>query len=766
MQANPHDDQALFHVFTSNIFGVTHTEMQQVLHLHRLRDSPQPIWTFISDLVPAVLPSAHDHRENASFAAEPLVFFEDSASMGNHAASTVAGPLFLASSALTHAVQTLQQTQRKYQATCKVGVALRSLIKITGLEKQLNAPTSLQDEMRATAVASVLRMVADAESGQVSPALLSLKQSTQTIFSHSAMHQPILGAQFVLGVLSDFIIEQGLPLRHEVHHHSTPVTEADDVSAFNIYEGTGIESHDEPTLLTVADVVDGPVVAAITDRVFHARLDNSSQDSIIPLHRDSEVTHVVVTTERRALQHRYDCVVIPWASDSTMPGSMTSQEFAFVHKSFPTWKEGSATTRESHIAQKKWTLMQLLQQSTHGAIFVTPPPASTATSTSNKRSRFLDAIFGIPPTASCDVIVSTPTSAPCNLDQASITLLLSYTRLHEYMWCPHRFYLRRIINLEPPGTPAMLYGRALHAAVAQCTQLLQEFIFAQLDVRAFDGLSPVKRLEALTAAVTVPSLPASRSRMQAGIGSLPSKSHLVVAMQREFDACWKGRQVNSSTREDTIDDIGRYDLVHVPVAQAADLEKEARLAIDRYADAELISLRQQLHGDGSITLPLLVETPFASVLGSTNSLVRGVIDRVDATFDSAGLVSFSIIEYKSSLQWKQAAALENRRRDKLQTSLYQLALPILLDLPSALPVLAQIRSIETNDILEMTASPSVLKTTAVKVDEISRRIRQNAFPAIPSHSRCGMCSFVRSCSHAHGALRSTSEAKVRAQAPT
>lgn len=49
---------------------------------------------------------------------------------------------------------------------------------------------------------------------------------------------------------------------------------------------------------------------------------------------------------------------------------------------------------------------------------------------------------------------------------------LSYSSVCTYRRCPLAYYYSHVLHLSPPPTPLMLYGRALHAAVARALQPL------------------------------------------------------------------------------------------------------------------------------------------------------------------------------------------------------------------------------------------------------------------------------------------------------
>jgi ATP-dependent helicase/DNAse subunit B len=43
---------------------------------------------------------------------------------------------------------------------------------------------------------------------------------------------------------------------------------------------------------------------------------------------------------------------------------------------------------------------------------------------------------------------------------------ISFTQISEYLRCPHRYYLSRVLNLPSEPSPAMIYGRSLHEGIA------------------------------------------------------------------------------------------------------------------------------------------------------------------------------------------------------------------------------------------------------------------------------------------------------------
>ncbi|DBA01916.1 TPA: hypothetical protein N0F65_005105 [Lagenidium giganteum] len=51
---------------------------------------------------------------------------------------------------------------------------------------------------------------------------------------------------------------------------------------------------------------------------------------------------------------------------------------------------------------------------------------------------------------------------------------LSYSQINEFARCPHKYYLSRVLKLEADSNSALMYGRALHEAIAAFARYLQD----------------------------------------------------------------------------------------------------------------------------------------------------------------------------------------------------------------------------------------------------------------------------------------------------
>jgi hypothetical protein len=96
-----------------------------------------------------------------------------------------------------------------------------------------------------------------------------------------------------------------------------------------------------------------------------------------------------------------------------------------------------------------------------------------------RRSRFLDDLFDASVSASLSrppkpVAVASDTpdapvvgavSTPLALPYTGGLLELSFSSLADYQWCPHRFFLRKVVRIPLSPSPAMTYGSGAWSAV-------------------------------------------------------------------------------------------------------------------------------------------------------------------------------------------------------------------------------------------------------------------------------------------------------------
>ncbi|OQR92467.1 hypothetical protein THRCLA_08694 [Thraustotheca clavata] len=63
---------------------------------------------------------------------------------------------------------------------------------------------------------------------------------------------------------------------------------------------------------------------------------------------------------------------------------------------------------------------------------------------------------------------------------------LSFTQIDEFVRCPHRYYLSRVLKLEQKPTASMVYGRSLHEGIAVWSQYSKESTAREKALEAFE----------------------------------------------------------------------------------------------------------------------------------------------------------------------------------------------------------------------------------------------------------------------------------------
>jgi hypothetical protein len=495
---------------------------------------------------------------------------------------------------------------------------------------------------------------------------------------------------------------------------------------------------------------------------------------------------IVITTMARALQHRYDTVLFPWLTDSTLPGSFMSPRLPFpatpfqhsaasllaaagVTGSLPSLSADSAEaaeqhllhpfplTRGEHVEAARARFHALCQRARDCVVVVEPAQPlkrSRGLARAERRCRFVEELATTdarPPSRTTRAAgsrkdassgeVSTADSNPTAGDApasalrgASVAapalapaaeamvapggpLLLSLSRVSEYMWCPYRYYLGRVLGLRGTSSPALTYGKALHAAAAAVGDGLlawsllcagegdssdvespslpapADAVFRWRDAhRCASATGVARRLDSGDVALAqrmLADLPQLRAQLERGGLSAYADAWLHPDASHPF-----GGQTASAPVADT----------RLPAPQQQELDDAAAAGVRRYLAAEIEQLRAFLLsvgrlGDGSssparagcalVHLPVMVEAPFElhlpaegvlqGVLPPEGAQLRGVIDRVDVRLATPGGTrdtpscppsTLVVREFKSGAQWRENGQLQTTGGRSLQLDLY------------------------------------------------------------------------------------------------
>jgi hypothetical protein len=194
----------------------------------------------------------------------------------------------------------------------------------------------------------------------------------------------------------------------------------------------------------------------------------------------------------------------------------------------------TAYDKDSHERISRLNFFKAVSCARNGVIFYCPGrPTQDAVSSRQARTKWLDLIFGPPPrlstspstpsttplTSSLDthgstgltvsigtseipVFVSSPPSPlnnvssdvnPSSLSSSSSStslsgvispdkpLSLSFSSISDYEWCPQKYKLRKIDKLLPLPASNLEYGKALHASVAACAEIIAKPLFLEIE---------------------------------------------------------------------------------------------------------------------------------------------------------------------------------------------------------------------------------------------------------------------------------------------
>lgn len=190
---------------------------------------------------------------------------------------------------------------------------------------------------------------------------------------------------------------------------------------------------------------------------------------------------------------------------------------------------------------------------------------------------------------------------------------LSYSQISEYLRCPHRYYLGRVMKLDGDVSTAMMFGRALHEGIAA---------FAK-------------------------SLAASERN---GDQTQDAKTRAAVEAEEAFVRAWAG------------DGYGLY----ASKEQASFLLDRGMMALWDFIETH--------HGDVRLQEIVHVEKEFAVHVPEANVELRGVWDRIDRVRSLSGAEHSPLVikEFKSNM----GGAARNMRKladESLQLKMYMYA---------------------------------------------------------------------------------------------
>lgn len=278
-------------------------------------------------------------------------------------------------------------------------------------------------------------------------------------------------------------------------------------------------------------------------------------------------------------------------------------------------------------------------------------------------------------------------------------LRLSFSSISSLAACPHNYYLQHVLNVAPPPNPRMVYGRAMHEAVAS-------FLRGAVEGGGGEGRR----------------------------GPPPTLEAAVQTFKQHFSGCAfeSSAQVRTLTENGIIGLASFVSRLLEGGPSAASVGVESEVGLD---EGTSVDLRPQL----------LVERKFMVKVPEADVVLSGIFDRVDVAPTSVGGALgppvVSITDYKSNVGVKDPSRMV---QDNLQLRLYSLAAERLF---GVMPAEAVIESIEDGRRGVAVPSQADAELALEAISVTATAVRAEKFDATPSFQACSLCGFKHMCRH-------------------
>ncbi|CAM9346317.1 unnamed protein product [Choristocarpus tenellus] len=268
-------------------------------------------------------------------------------------------------------------------------------------------------------------------------------------------------------------------------------------------------------------------------------------------------------------------------------------------------------------------------------------------------------------------------------------LSLSFSSISTYLRCPYSFYLEYVLHVCSPPTPLMVYGRAMHEAVAMC---LRQY---------HSGASPT-----------------------------------LQAMADVFRLNFSGCAFDSAAQIEDMSDRGIQGLECFLIRLLTQNSVPGTLLSDDNGGAHCDDFTR-----------LLVEHKFKVDIPEVGVTLSGIFDRIDMTPTNVGNCKGMPPSYVRVTDYKSNVGKKNPQKmvkDSLQLQLYSLGAQRLFD---AIPTEIAIESIEDGQEGVANPSPDDLDIALEAISEVATGVRKGQFDATPSFTACMFCGFKHTCQH-------------------
>lgn len=270
-------------------------------------------------------------------------------------------------------------------------------------------------------------------------------------------------------------------------------------------------------------------------------------------------------------------------------------------------------------------------------------------------------------------------------------LRLSFSSINSYGICPHNYYLQHVLQVTPSPSPRMVYGKAMHEAVARCLRA------TELDTQ----------------------------------GPLPPLEVALEEFNRHFVGC--AFESPSQVRALTEKGVAGLESFLWRLRQS-----RQQLSVKESGDID------SADNDLSLRPRVLVEQKFRIRVSESRVILSGVFDRIDVipgADEHSPAQRLSITDYKSNVGKKKPECMV---RDSLQLRLYSLAGERLFGVKPAEVVIESVedgrRGVAVPDRTDVELALEAISTCATGV-------RAKHFDATPAFQSCMFCGFRNTCQY-------------------
>lgn len=249
-----------------------------------------------------------------------------------------------------------------------------------------------------------------------------------------------------------------------------------------------------PRIIARATTVPGGISARSKDQGFLSGLDGDGLLSGEQGVRVMPLTSAVL--ESLAGADAVSCLVLVSMRDSKFPGRMRRitlpLPLALLSTPYPVQTRGEHIERCEQLAAFALTIPKDEVVLSYASVVTpsTPGPASQPGKREQVSRVFLP-VWSDPPESASSPIeeqqgkplssfessTDVPASTQVHLSPQTIKYNpshVSYTQISEYLRCPYRYYLGRVMKLPGEVSTAMMYGRAMHEAIAEFVSALEQ----------------------------------------------------------------------------------------------------------------------------------------------------------------------------------------------------------------------------------------------------------------------------------------------------